>query len=55
MWHLLAARGTHPAFSFGKLMETDLLENPHRPTWQDNIEMGQQGTGLLRLHKVNLA
>jgi len=22
----------------GKLMEKDHLENPHRPTWEDNIK-----------------
>jgi len=39
MWHLLATGGPLLGFWCGKLTETDHLENPHRPTWEDNIEM----------------
>jgi hypothetical protein len=41
MWHVLAKGGTHPGFWCGKLTEKDQLENPHRPTWEDNIKVGQ--------------
>ena len=32
--------GTHPGFWYARRTETDHLENPHRPTWEDNIKMG---------------